>query len=281
MKFILSIIVLMVLLASCGQHQGDERSYALDQIEEEIMPVTREDLSSPPPPPLPPVKEHEGIKKKIIKDGRLQIEVKDLESTKSRIDTLVKMYGGYYDNESFNNTERESSYNLKIRIPGSTFDRFVSDVEKGKGEIKFKEIEARDVTDQFIDLETRLQNKRNYLARYNELLSQAKTVKEILEIEEEIRGIEEEIESTTGRLKYLGDLVDYSTLNLTLTKRKDFKYNPTDRDNFGQRLKQALSKGWFGFIDFILFMVNLWPFWLIVTLLVYGLIRLGKRKTKK
>ncbi|MCE4562757.1 DUF4349 domain-containing protein [Maribellus sp. CM-23] len=281
MKSIFAIIFLTVLLASCRQQPGGEASYALGEQYDDTMPMDRRDQFSPPPPPPPPVKEQEVVKKKIIKDGRLGIEVKDLESTKARVDTLVKIYEGYYDNERYNNTDRESSYDLKIRIPASNFDRFISEVEKGKGEIKYKEIDARDVTDQFIDLETRLQNKKNYLARYNELLAQAKTVKEILEIQEEIRGLEEEIESTTGRLKYLGDLVDYSTLNLTLSKRKDFKYNPTDRDNFGERLKQALSKGWFGFVDFILFVVNLWPFWMIVTLFVYGLIRLGKRKTKK
>jgi len=281
MKAIFSIIILTVILASCRQHSSDEVSYALADLNDEMIPIIRAEQLSPPPPPLPAVKDQEVIKKKIINDGRLGIEVKDLESTKSRVDTLVKVYGGYYDNESFNNTDRESSYELKIRIPSSNFERFIIDIEKGKGEIKYKEIEARDVTDQFIDLETRLQNKKNYLKRYSELLSQAKTVKEILEIQEEIRGLEEEIESTTGRLKYLGDLVDYSKLNLTISKRKDFKYNPTERDNFGERLKQALSKGWFGFVDFVLFVINLWPFWLIVTLFVYGLIKLGKRKTKK
>lgn len=277
MKSIFLTIILILVIVSCGQQTSDEASYAVGEQYDEVMPMARKDQLSPPPP----LKELEVVKKKIIKDGRLGIEVKDLESTKSRVDTLVKIYEGYYDNERYNNTDRESLYDLKIRIPALNFDRFISEVENGNGEIKYKEIDARDVTDQFIDLETRLQNKKNYLARYNELLAQAKTVKEILEIEEEIRGLEEEIESTIGRLKYLGDLVDYSTLNLTLSKRKDFKYNPTNRDNFGERLKQALSKGWFGFVDFILFVVNLWPFWLIVTLFVYGLIRLGKRKTKK
>ena len=61
------------------------------------------------------------------------------------------------------------------------------------------------MTDQFIDLETRLENKRNYLKRYNDLLLKANSIKEILEIEEKIRALEEEIESATGQLKYLSD----------------------------------------------------------------------------
>ena len=153
--------------------------------------------------------------------------------------------------------------------------------EMGEGEVKYKEIDARDVTEQFIDLETRLANKKSYLLKYKELLNQAKTVKDILEIETNIRAIEEEIESTYGRLKYLSDLVDYSTLDLEITKPKDTKYQIDKRDNFLTRIRFALVKGWIGFVDLIVFAVRIWPFWIIITLFIYFLIRVGKRMNRK
>ncbi len=271
------------LLVACNQKQSDKVSYALADMEmqEEIIPITREQEIKPPPPPLPTGENQDVIKKKIIKDGRIGIQVNNLENSKSRIDTLVKNHGGYYDNESFNNSDWESSYNLKIRIPSANFENFINQIETGEGEIKYKEIDARDVTDQFIDLETRLQNKKNYLKRYNELLAKAQTVKDILEIEEKIRVIEEEIESTTGRIKYLSDLVEYSTLDLTISKQKDFKYNPANRGNFIEKLKQALSKGWFGLVDFTLILINLWPLWILLTIILYGWRKFKKNKKKK
>src|SRR5690554_5697801 len=234
MKNILSIIVLTFLFVSCDQKQNDNISDDLADMEmqEEIIPTTRQQVNNPPVPPLPPVNNQDVINKKIIKDGRLGLQVDNLEYSKSRIDTLVRYHGGYYDEESFNNYDYESSYNLRIRVPSANFESFINEVETGEGEIKYKEIDVRDVTDQFIDLETRLQIKKNYLKRYNELLAKAQSVKDILEIEEEIRGIEEEIESTTGRIKYLSDLVEYSKLDLTITIPKDFKYNPVNRGNF-------------------------------------------------
>jgi hypothetical protein len=255
----------------------DKASYALAEMESDIVPITRQSPNSPPPP-IDKVEKQEVIKKKIIKDGRLGLRVKELDNTKLRVDTLIRNYGGYYANESFNNTDWESTFNLKIRIPSANFEKFITAIESGDGEIEYKEIDARDVTDQFIDLETRLETKRNYLKRYNDLLKQAKSVKEILEIEEKIRGLEEEIESTTGRLKYLSDLVDYSTLDLTISKHKDFKYNPVNRDKFSERLKQSLSKGWFGFVDFLLFMIKIWPFWIIVTLILYFWRKLRRKR---
>jgi ABC-type multidrug transport system permease subunit len=95
--------------------------------------------------------------------------------------------------------------------------------------------------------------------------------------------LEEEIESTTGRLKYLSDLVDYSTLNLTLTEPKDFKYKPVSRDKFTEKLKQSISKGWYGFMDFLLFIIKIWPFWIIVAVVIlfWNNIRKKKRKVQK
>lgn len=270
MRKILSLFILTILITSCHQKQSDKDSYAFADMvmEEKMIPITRQSQNAPPPL-IDKIEKQEVIKKKIIKDGRLGLRVSELENTKLRIDTLIKNHGGYYANERFNNSDWESSYNLKIRIPCANFEKFISDIETGDGEILYKEIDARDVTDQFIDLETRLENKQNYLKRYNDLLKKANSVKEILEIEEKIRVLEEEIESTTGRLKYLSDLVDYSTLDLTVSKQKDFKYNPVKRDKFLERLKQSLSKGWFGFVDFLLFIIKIWPFWIIATLIFY------------
>lgn len=268
MKQILLYIILIVLITSCHQKSSNQVMYDMAGYGEEEMMITRQ-LPDASPTPIEQIEKTEVNKQKIIKDGRLGIRVTELESTKSRIDTLVKINGGYYAKESYNNSDYESSYSLKVRIPSNRFETFISQIESGEGEILYKEIDARDVTDQFIDLETRLDNKRNYLARYQELLKKAKTIKEILEIEERIRGLEEEIESTEGRLKYLGDLVAYSTLDLSIAKQKNFKYNPAKRDRFIERLKQSLSKGWFGFIGTLLFLIKIWPFWIFISLVLY------------
>ncbi len=243
-------------------------NYTVTSIEDESILVEQQYKNSSHES-IDEVEKQEVTKKKIIKDGRLGIRVSDLENIKFRIDTIINQYGGYYASEKLNNSDWETSYNLKIRIPSDNFMKFIHDAETGVGEILYKEIEARDVTDQFIDLETRLENKRNYLKRYNDLLIKANSIKEILEIEEKIRALEEEIESTTGKLKYLSDLVAYSTLDLTISKQKNFKYYPIKRDKFSEKLKQSLSKGWFGFVDFFLFIINIWPLWIIITLIFY------------
>jgi len=279
MKNTIFILFIVFLISSCNQSPSNKTAFIADNftVEEEVIPITNQVLFIPPPPPEP----KEVIKNKIIKDGRIEIEVNDLERAKNQIDSLLIKHGGYYANERLNNSDWQISYSLKIRIPSDNFENLISKIETGSGKIKYKEIDARDVTDQFIDLETRLANKKNYLKKYTDLLKQAKSVKDILEIEDKIRVIEEEIESSTGRLKYLSDLVDFSTLDLEILKLKDYKYQAEKRDKFTKRLKHALSKGWFGFIDLIVFIIKVWPFWIIVGLIIYGWKKYRKRKMKK
>jgi PBP1b-binding outer membrane lipoprotein LpoB len=282
MKKILPLIMLIIIIISCSQKREEAAMNDMAMVEEKAaMPLTRQQLESPAPPQEPtPVEVREVVKKKIIKDGRLGIEVKDIQTAKARIDEMVKSHEAYYANENFNNTEFELSYNLIIRVPSASFEKMINDIEAGDGEIQYKAIDARDVTDQFIDMETRLENKKNYLKRYNELLARANSVREILDIEEKIRGLEEEVESTTGRLKYLSDLVDYSTLNLTISEKKDFHYNPVSRDKFTEKLKQSLSKGWYGFVDFLLFVIKIWPLWIIAAVIIY-LLKKTRRNKKR
>lgn len=281
MKKITVFPVFLIILVSCQTKNAPVHREDMAGYDEAVMPATMRAKGPEAPPPVAEQVSQPGVnKKKIIKDGRMGLKVDELENTKTLVDSLLKGNGGYYAKENFQNTDNESTYYLTVRIPAGNFEQFIASVESGRGEILYKEIDARDVTDQFIDLETRLENKRAYLKRYNELLKQARNVKEILDIEEKIRILEEEIESTTGRLKYLGDQVDYSTLELMITREKDFTFKPVKRGNFAERLKQSLSRGWYGFIDFLLFIIKIWTFWIISGIVVYFWKR-NRKKNKK
>jgi len=293
MKTRLILLALCALLvAGCnGSGQADKSGYAMNEImvDDQVAPapqlLTKEDsrvaLSNVDPVTVP-VADPVSVpadKKKIIKDGTLSIKVDDLEKAKSRSDSLVAFFNGYYGSENIWNDDNATTYSLTVRIPAVSFEKFIAAMESGGGQITNKAINTRDVTTEFIDLESRLENKREYLARYRELLKQAKTVKDIIEIEQQIRVIVEEIESSEGQLKYLSDQVSYSTLNLTLTKEKGYTFHPAVKGSFAERLKRALSGGWNGLVSFALFLVRMWPAWIILAAAV-PLFRVFRRRRK-
>jgi len=269
MKIIFGILAIVVL-GACNTKEAD-KNYRLNEVSAYLNE----------PPPLeeevkfstPEVVADEGVKsnvekaqgtslinkKKIIKDGSISIKTSDVSVAKKNIDELLKKYNSYYDSEDFNNDDKESSYDLKIRIPADNFEKIISSLESGKDEIIGKSIKSRDVTEEYIDIEARLKNKKDYFKRYKDILSGAKKVTDILEIEEKIRALQEEIESAEGRLKYLNDQVTYSTLDIHLFKEKEYTYKPLQQDKFSERVKKSLSKGWASVVDFILWLIKWWP----------------------
>ncbi len=273
MKQLIRLAFIVFLTVSCTSKKS-ESSFEMANISK----FEKKDQSSQN---LENAKKEDVVKKKIIKDGKLGIKVKDIKKAKTNVDTIVRFIGGYYDTEELTNNNYDIEYDLKIRIPAEKFEEFITRIENGGNVVSFKTINARDVTDQFIDLETRLNNKQKYMTRYHELLKSAKSIKDILDLQEKIRVLEEEIESTTGRLKYLNDLVNYSTLELNITQKKDFKYAPEERENFGEKIKQALISGWFAFVDFLLFLINMWAFVIIISVLIYLWIKYRRRKKNK
>lgn len=272
MKQLVRIILIAFLVASCAPKSAEFSNEVLMKSESDKKEAS---------PILKNTAESDVIKKKIIKDGRLGMDVRNLSASKTNIDTIVRNLGGYYDNESLSNNDYATAYNLKIRIPSDKFEILIEKIESGEGEVSYKEIDARDVTEEFIDLETRLGNKQKYLTRYQELLRNAKNIKEILDIEEKIRVLEEEIESTTGRLKYLNDQVNYSTLELNISQKKAFKYTPPFRQNFFEKLKQSLSRGWYGFVDLFFFLLSNWAVLILLAVLIWLWIKYRKRRKSR
>lgn len=279
MKQLPFYLLISLFLLSCGNNHEAGYSMMAEEAVYDAQPIMTEEANDNTSLPEP-TDQADMTKKKIIKNGRLNIQVTDLKQSKQRIDSLLTKYNGYYAKESQYDSNYESVFNLKIRIPINHYEKFIFDVESGNGKVLSKEIDAQDVTEQFVDIETRLANKRNYLTRYNELLKQAKNIKEILEVEEHIRKLEEEVESAEGRLRYLGDQTAYSTLDLTLTKELDYKYTPGRRYSFFERLKEAVSDGWHVFIDFILAIISIWPFWIVIAALFFLWKRFRNKRKK-
>lgn len=280
MKNALGIICFLLVFLSCGKKAGDSAymEYAVDTamvacaaIDEDAMP-----LNEPPQQksglPAPT------IEKKIIRTADISISSKDIYASKHTVDSLLKKLDGYYDSENFSNSY-SLSYSLKIRIPSVHFDAFINGLGKGTDKITEKDITARDVTAQYIDLQSRIETKRVYLNRYNELAKKAKTVEDILKIEEQSRVIIEEIESSEKEFRYLSKQIALSTIEIYISQEKE--YTPKETPSFGKQLLSALENGWYGLKGLFFFLITIWPLYLFIPLIIFLAKRIKLKKKKK
>lgn len=206
------------------------------------------------------------VAKQIIKTSRLVYEVKNLQQANLTVDSLVKRLGGYVSSSNQHNEQHRHELSLVLKVPFRQFDNLMNSLATLPERVDHKSVEAQDVTQEYVDLRSRLKTKKKVAERYQELLQKAANVKEILEVEEKLRQLQEEIEAKEGQLRYLTHQVSYSTIYLNLYEIQKYEYLPAKTPHFGQLILEALDSGWQFLLGLILVLFRLWPLWIIVAL---------------
>lgn len=212
---------------------------------------------------------------KLIKEGFVEFETSDVEKTKAQIMAATSANNAYISSDKQNNVADKVSNTLIVRIPASKFDSFLNSATKDVRYFDHKQIDVKDVTAEYFDVETRLKTKKEIELRYRELLKKASTIKDILSIETELGTIRTEIESAEGQLKLLADQVQYSTLRIEF-----YKITSTPAV-FTYQLSSAFSKGWENLLTMLILAVDVWPFILLGIGLWFGFRKFTKKKLVK
>lgn len=212
---------------------------------------------------------------KTIKESFLRFETQDLDKTYSLIQKTIQENKGFIQDDRSNKSYNTITRHLTIRIPSNNFQIVLDSVSKHVPYFDTKNISSKDVTEEFIDLEARLKAKQTLEKRYLELLSKAKNVKEILEIERELSKIREEIEAKQGRLKYLEDKVSLSTLNIEFYKRTSESGVTV---SYGNKMWNAIKSGFNNLSLFFIGLLHIWPFILLLVIAILWFRRWLKKK---
>ncbi len=215
------------------------------------------------------------IERKLIKTGQLSFETSDLTKTRNSIESICKQYKAYLSSENLTAYGDRQQHTLEIRIPAHQYDSLVLAVEALALKVENKSTNVQDVTEEFIDVEARLKTKKELEIRYLDLLKQAKKIEEMLSIEGQLANVRAEIESMEGRLKYLSNQVSYSTLSVTYYQLVTTDYG------FFTKLTRGIAQGWVNLLDFIVVLVNLWPFAGIIAVVLWLVRRIKRSRNKQ
>jgi len=208
------------------------------------------------------------ITKKIIKKGEITIQVGEIKTAQNQVNEIIKKNNAYIQIENFDNNDVRDRLELTIRIPHKNFDAVINSFSDGVGNIVSKNISSDDVTEEYTDVSIKLANKKIYLEKYRDMLKSAATTKDILEIQENIRELEDEIDVSEGRLRFIDDRLNYSTLHLNLYKEK-VRSSATSKIGFGSRFGDSITEGWNSFVSFVLGIISFWPFFLLIPLIIF------------
>ncbi len=218
--------------------------------------------------------------KKIIKTASLNLEVKDYNSFYAVLHEKVRAAGGYIAQEEQSQSDYKIENSLTIKVPVDQFDNAVVQLTTSTEKINEKKITSQDVTTEIIDTKSRMEAKRQVRLRYMDLLKQAKNMEEILSVQSEINGIQEEIEAAAGRIEYLGHSSTFSTIHLTYYQILNSSAKDTAGPSLGTKLSSAFKTGWNWIGDLFVGLVSIWPLFLLILtgIIIYKRTKLQKHK---
>lgn len=157
---------------------------------------------------------------KVISDAQLQIEVESgkFQSAFEQALLIADRYGGYIISSGSQASGEEGSMKsgtIAIRVPAASFSRALSDADK-LGDVKNRQIQTQDVTEEYVDLQARITNSQAHVKALLDLLARAKTVDEILQVQQVLTSAQQELEQLQGRLRFLDEHTSYSTITLAI-----------------------------------------------------------------
>ncbi|WP_121640078.1 DUF4349 domain-containing protein [Virgibacillus sp. Bac330] len=156
--------------------------------------------------------------RKVIYTADTRIEVKDLQKKIATLESLIIDYDGYIVESSRSNDTKENNRTgfITARVPQTNFKSFMDKVESGEGKLLSSNISGQDVTEEYVDLESRLQSKKVVEKRLLAFMEQAEKTEDLLAISEDLAEVQEEIEQITGRMNYLQNKADLATVHIEI-----------------------------------------------------------------
>jgi hypothetical protein len=149
--------------------------------------------------------------------GSLSLEVQNISNAIEEIQVLVNQH-----NAKVTSSESGDSYNkyanISILVPKDSFHELIEAIKNVGAKVTNENINSNDVTEEFIDIEAKLNIMKHTENRFITLLSKTSNVEEIISVERELMRLRGEIDSLEGRIKYLSKTTDNSVLNVQIVE---------------------------------------------------------------
>ena len=294
------LLAAFVLLTGCAGASNRISKPAYDMaIEESFAPAMEMPAAAEPMPDsdsrtISSSVEAAQQERLVIKNANLSITVDDPEKTIKSISTLATSLGGHVVSSNTyqtyaNNGLRIPEGEITIRVPSESLDDALERIKAGVVEVNSENISGQDVTDQYVDLQSRLKAKEAAEEKLLEIMDQAYSTEDVLSVYAQLQVIQSDIEVLTGQINYYERSAALSSIHVNVIA--DEKSQPLEIG--GWKLGETTSKAVQNLIDymqgFVQFLINFIIFILPVLVTIFlpfylvflGLRAIVRRNRKK
>lgn len=183
----------------------------------------------------------------IIRTATLTVRVKDVPKALEEARAVAVDAGGVVGDETTDRDGRgHERSRIVLRVPQDQYDEVLTSLE-GTGKLIERKAKAQDVTEQVVDVESRIKSQRASVARVRELMDKVTKLSDVVTLEGELSSRQSELEALLARQSSLKDRTSMSTITLSLSETAAKEADADDDPTF----VDALSGGWSAFVTML------------------------------
>lgn len=231
----------------------------------------------------------------VLPEGRkwiitvnMSAETEDLDALMEALNGKISGLGGYVeDQDSYNgsmySSRRYRSASLTVRIPAERVDEFTEEMS-GIANVVSTNLSREDITLSYVATESRVKALQTEEARLLELMEQAETMADLLEIESRLTDVRYELENRASQLRLYDNQVDYATIYLSIDEVQE--YTPVEEPTVWERISggfvSSVKGVGNGLLDLLVWVLAKSPYLVILGGVTVGVVVLvKKRKARK
>jgi len=214
---ILSLVVAGCSRAAAPMPMTEVYDEAPGQYEIVASEVVESEEGYAPAAPGSRAADYASIERLIIRNASLSLVVPDTEASLDEINGLVDELGGYVVESNVYQYQEGLQAHVTLRIPAESFDAALARIRDLATEVRRESISGQDVTEEYVDLQSRLRHLEATEARLLEFLEEAEDTEAALAVYAQLREVEAEIEQVKGRTQYLEQSAAMATVSLDIT----------------------------------------------------------------
>lgn len=231
----------------------------------------------------------------VLPEGRkwiitvnMSAETEDLDALMEALNGKISGLGGYVeDQDSYNgsmySSRRYRSASLTVRVPAERVDEFTAEMS-GIANVVSTNLSREDITLSYVATESRVKALQTEEARLLELMEQAETMADLLEIESRLTDVRYELENRASQLRLYDNQVDYATIYLSIDEVQE--YTPVEEPTVWERISggfvSSIKGVGNGLLDLLVWVLAKSPYLVILGGVTVGVVVLiKKRKARK
>ncbi|HEX8794658.1 MAG TPA: DUF4349 domain-containing protein [Polyangiaceae bacterium] len=202
--------IVCALLCACDKRERAAPSAAAGAAATEKAPVAA------PEPPAPQLR-------RVIRTAEMSVETDAPEVAVSKVTALADAKGGFVVSSDTSRSKDADgaetvSTTLVFRVPVGAFDEALAAVRAMGSRVSSEKVTGEDVTEEYVDIEARIRAQRAVEEHYMAILKDAKTIPDILAVQQKLGDVRTEIERAEGRRRYLESQTSLSTITVHVAR---------------------------------------------------------------